>query len=137
MELNIYTDGAARGNPGPAGFGLVIALNSQVIFQQSQFLGTKTNNEAEYHGLIAALRWLKTNLSRYHPDKINFYSDSKLMVEQIKGLYKVKAKNLQPLHQLCQNLLSQINTPVVFQHLFRRHNQLADSLANQAIDQQT
>ncbi|MBU3935260.1 ribonuclease HI family protein [Patescibacteria group bacterium] len=135
MEVSIYTDGGARGNPGISGFGLVVLDQSQkIIHQQSQFLGIKTNNEAEYLGLIAALTWLKDNYDSLSITQANYYSDSQLLVRQIKGSYKVKAQNLLPLFLSAKTLLSQIPIPFHPQDIRRHHNQLADSLANQAMD---
>lgn len=137
MNLDVYTDGGARGNPGPAGFGLVINSGSDTLFQQSQFLGIKTNNEAEYLGFIAALNWIRDNITRYPIKSIRFHSDSQLMVRQMQGVYKVKAGNIRPLYNQAQDLLSRINLPVQFNHVPRGQNQLADKLANVAMDSRT
>ena len=137
MNLDVYTDGGACGNPGPAGFGLVINSGSDTLFQQSQFLGVKTNNEAEYLGFIAALNWIRDNITRYPIKSIRFHSDSQLMVRQMQGVYKVKAGNIRPLYNQAQDLLSRINLPVQFNHVPRGQNQLADKLANVAMDSRT
>ena len=133
MKISIYTDGGARGNPGIAGYGLVV-LDEQKkpIYQQSKFLGIKTNNQAEYMGLIGALTWLKDHQSDC--TAINFYSDSQLMVRQITGLYIVKSPNLKPLFTAAQNLIGQIKSPIAFLDIRRDKNEIADSLANQAMD---
>ena len=134
MKISIYTDGGARGNPGIAGFGLIVLDDqNREIFHQSKFLGIKTNNQAEYLGLIAALTWLKDHQSDF--TAINFYSDSQLMVRQITGLYKVKSPNLKPLFTAAQNLIGQIKPPIAFLDIRRGKNELADSLANQAMDE--
>ena len=133
MSLTIYTDGGARGNPGPAGYGLVISDDhQQVVYQASKFLGVKTNNEAEYLALIAALTWISQN----HPPASNliFCSDSQLVVRQVQGIYKIKAPHLQPLHQTVLRLLAEINLPYQFRSVPREQNSLADQLANQAMD---
>jgi len=132
MNLKIYPDGGARGNPGPAGYGLVIGHN-QILYQESKFLGIKTNNEAEYLALIAALTWIKNNLN-LPIISLSFFSDSQLLVRQIQGKYKVKAPNIKPLFNTCQYLLSQINLPYTITDIRRQDNCLADSLANQAMD---
>ncbi|OGL54090.1 hypothetical protein A3K55_02570 [Candidatus Shapirobacteria bacterium RBG_13_44_7] len=135
MEISVYTDGGARGNPGPAGYGLVVYDQShQILYQEKKFLGVKTNNEAEYLGLIAALAWVQNNSSKFSLHQITFYSDSELLVRQILGLYKVKSKNLKPLFATAQNLFTQINLPYQFRHVLREGNSLADKLANQAMD---
>ncbi len=135
MLVTIYTDGGSRGNPGISGFGLVIIDESnQIIHQESKFLGIKTNNEAEYSGLVAALTWLVQNKSKYDLTQANFNSDSQLMVRQIQGLYKVKSPNIIPLYQSAISLLKQLNIPYQFTDVRREFNQIADKLANQAMD---
>ena len=135
MEINIYTDGGSRGNPGPSGYGLVIYDHKQkVIYQESKFLGVKTNNEAEYLGLLASLDWVKKNQKMYQIDKVNFFADSQLLVRQLQGKYKVKAPNLKDLFIKSQQLLNQINLDYQFNDIRRELNTLADELANQAMD---
>ena len=133
MILSIYTDGGSRGNPGISGFGVAIYdEQSQIIAKLSKFLGVKTNNEAEYLGMIEAVTYVRDHLSAI--SEVNFYSDSQLMVRQILGKYKVKADNIKPLHQTIASLLSQINIPCHFHEILRDKNKLADELANQAMD---
>lgn len=135
MEVNIYTDGGSRGNPGVSGYGLVIYDDQKtLIYQESKFLGIKTNNEAEYSGIIAALEWIKKNQTVYQINKLNFFADSQLMIRQFQGVYKVKAPTLLPLFSRAQQLLLQINLPAKFTDVRREFNQLADELANQAMD---
>ena len=135
MVLNIYTDGGSRGNPGISGYGLVIYEDNQkVLYQEGRFLGIKTNNEAEYSGIIAALEWVKKNKKAYNITQLNFFADSQLMIRQFQGLYKVKAPTLLPLFSQAQQLLAQINLPTKFTDVRREFNKLADELANQAMD---
>ncbi len=135
MEVNIYTDGGSRGNPGVSGYGLVIYDDQKtLIYQESKFLGIKTNNEAEYSGIIAALEWIKKNQSVYQITQLNFFADSQLMIRQFQGIYKVKAPTLLPLFSHAQQLLLQINLPAKFTDVRREFNKLADELANQAMD---
>lgn len=135
MELKVFTDGGSRGNPGVSGYGLAVYDETDnLIFQDAKFLGIKTNNEAEYLGLIAALTWLRDNQHKFNLEKVNFYSDSQLLVRQIQGAYKVKSDNLKGLHQVARDLLSQINVVCVFSDIRRGYNKLADSLANEAMD---
>lgn len=135
MELNIYTDGGSRGNPGVSGYGVVIyGDKEQIICKESKFLGIKTNNEAEYLAIIAALEWIQKNQSFFKISKINFFADSQLMIRQLQGIYKVKASTLLPLFSRAQQLLIQINLPHTFQDIRRDSNELADKLANQAMD---
>ena len=135
MELSIYTDGGSRGNPGISGYGLVIYdQHQQIIYQESKFLGIKTNNEAEYSGIITALNWVHQHQTTYKFTKLNFFSDSQLLVRQFQGKYKVKSATLLPLFAQAQQLLIQINLPYTFTDIRRDSNQLADKLANQAMD---
>ena len=135
MEVNIYTDGGSRGNPGISGYGLVIYDDQKtLIYKESKFLGIKTNNEAEYSGIIAALEWVKKNQSAYQITQLNFFADSQLMIRQFQGIYKVKAPTLLPLFSRAQQLLLQINLPAKFTDVRREFNKLADELANQAMD---
>jgi len=135
MELSIYTDGGSRGNPGISGYGLVIYdQHQQIIYQESKFLGIKTNNEAEYSGVIAALHWIHQHQAVYKFTQLNFFSDSQLMVRKFQGKYKVKSAILLPLFAQAQQLLIQINLPYTFTDVRRDANQLADKLANQAMD---
>lgn len=135
MDISIFTDGGARGNPGPAGFGIVIFdKHKKIIFQNSVYLGTKTNNEAEYAGLINALEWVKNNKSNFNLTSFDFHSDSQLLVRQINGLYKVKASNLKLLFATAKDILAEINLPYKFTDIRRESNELADELANRAMD---
>jgi len=135
MEVNIYTDGGSRGNPGISGYGLVVYDSQQnIIHQQSQFLGIKTNNEAEYAAFLGALEWLRDNHQLHQINKINFFADSQLMVRQLQGKYKVKSPNLKPLFQQAQQLLKEIDLEYQFKDIRRHLNTLADELANQAMD---
>jgi ribonuclease HI len=135
MFVNIYTDGGSRGNPGFSGFGVVVYDDKKnILYQESKFLGIKTNNEAEYMGLIAALTWLSQNHSALSIQSYAVFSDSQLMVRQVQGKYKVKAPHLRPLHQAVLSLITQIHLPYKFQDVLRESNELADKLANIAMD---
>ncbi len=133
LIMQIYFDGAAKGNPGPSGAGWVIALNNQILIKNKKFLGKKTNNQAEYHALILALEdALKVKSSRNAPIKIILKGDSELLIKQLKGEYQVRNKTLKILHQKAKNLLS------LFENweckwIPREKNSIADSLANEAI----
>ncbi len=135
MLINVYTDGGSRGNPGVSGYGLVIYDDqNKPLYQEEKFLGIKTNNEAEYSGIIAALEWVKKHQTLYRISQVNFFADSQLMIRQLQGIYKVKAPTLLPLFAQVQQLLTQINLPIKYTHVRREFNKLADQLANQAMD---
>ena len=127
--LIAHSDGGARGNPGPAGFGVVIKDESgREVAALSEYLGHQTNNFAEYQGLIAALEY-----ALEHGKALKLISDSELLVRQIKGIYKVKNPTLQDLHARAKELIAQMNWFSIG-HAFREQNQEADRLANEAMD---
>jgi ribonuclease HI len=126
-----YIDGGARGNPGPAGFGVRFETGEgELIEEFGESIGVATNNVAEYRGLIAALAW-----ARAHGHKaLHVRSDSLLLVQQMLGNYKVKHAGLQPLHAKARLLAYEIGR-VTFEHVRRERNADADRLANAAMDQ--
>jgi ribonuclease HI len=128
--LVAYIDGGARGNPGPAGFGVrVEQADGTLVEEFSESIGVATNNVAEYRGLLAALQWARAKgLTSLH-----VRSDSLLMVQQMLGNYKVKNAGLQPLHAKARLLTLEIGR-VTFEHVERAKNAHADRLANQAMD---
>jgi ribonuclease HI len=128
--LIAHSDGGARGNPGPAGYGVVIQDEAgHKVAALSQYLGHQTNNFAEYQGLIAALEYA---LDHKHT-ALKLISDSELLVRQIKGIYKVKNLTLQELHGRAKELIAQLEWFSI-DHALREHNREADELANQAMD---
>ncbi len=131
--LIAHSDGGARGNPGPAGYGVVIQDEAgRKVAALSQYLGHQTNNFAEYQGLIAALEY-----AIEHGHKaLKVVSDSELLVRQIKGIYKVKNATLQELHGRAKQLIAQMDWFSI-DHALREHNREADDLANQAMDKGT
>lgn len=136
MKISIYTDGGSRGNPGVSGYGLVILDESKnILYQEGKFLGIKTNNEAEYMGLVAALTWITSNPNNLQITSLSLFADSQLMIRQMQGVYKVKSPNLINLHKTAKNLVSQANYPIIFTDIRREFNKLADELANKAMDQ--
>jgi ribonuclease HI len=130
MKLIIYTDGGARGNPGPAGIGVVIYNEArQVIAEISEFLGVATNNQAEYKAIIAGL----TRAAHLKATELEFYLDSELAVKQLNREYKVKNKDLAPLFLTIHNLSLDFKK-ITYTHITRERNREADRLANEAMD---
>lgn len=128
--VTAYTDGGARGNPGPAGYGVqVVDEAGTVLAELYEPLGQATNNVAEYRGLIAALRWAIAE--KVAPLRVRM--DSELIVKQMIGAYKVKHPGLQPLHAEARGLVTQVGR-VVFEHVRREQNREADRLSNLAMD---
>ena len=131
--LIAHSDGGARGNPGPAGYGVVIQDQAgQKVAALNQYLGHQTNNFAEYQGLIAALEYA---LAHGHK-ALKVISDSELLVRQIKGIYKVKNSTLKDLHGRAKELIAQLEWFNI-DHALREHNREADRLANEAMDKGT
>lgn len=131
--LIAHSDGGARGNPGPAGYGVVIKDETgKKVAALSEYLGQRTNNFAEYQGLIAALEYAL----QHGPKALKVISDSELLVRQIKGIYKVKNPTLQDLHARAKQLIGQLDWFSIG-HALREHNQEADRLANEAMDRGT
>jgi len=129
--LRLYTDGAARGNPGPAGLGMVIEDGEGMrLWGGHRYFGTATNNKAEYLALIDGLR----KAAEWKPDALEVYLDSQLVVEQVCGRYKVRHADLQPLHREAMGLLRGFPR-VNVSHVPRERNRGADALANRAIDE--
>ncbi len=125
-----HVDGGARGNPGPAGYGVVIENHDgKSIAEFSRYLGHRTNNFAEYSGLIAALNYA---LEHQH-SAVRVLSDSELMVRQMNGVYKVRSPDLRPLYQQARALAQRLQWFRI-EHVRREQNARADRLANEAMD---
>ena len=125
-----YIDGGARGNPGPAGFGVRVEQKDGTLIEEfAESIGVATNNVAEYRALLAALEWAK----RHGHQQLHVRSDSLLLVQQMLGNYKVKNAGLQPLHAKARVLTHEIGR-VTFEHVGRSLNAHADRLANTAMD---
>ena len=132
-ELVAYVDGGARGNPGPAGWGTVMqTANGDTIAELHGSIAHATNNVAEYQGLIAALRWAL----EHGATALAIKSDSLLIVQQMRGVYKVKHEGLRPLFGQAKLLAHKIGR-VTYEHIPREKNKDADRLANQAMDEVT
>lgn len=127
-KAETYVDGAAKGNPGPAGIGVVIKADGK-IFKIAEYVGTRTNNQAEYLALIKAL----TKLRELDVRKVFVYSDSVLLVKQVNGEYRVRHPELKTLHQKVQELLGMFEEFRII-HVDREKNREADKLANEAIE---
>ena len=129
--LRLFTDGAARGNPGPAGLGVVIEDDQGLRLRGlCRYIGKATNNQAEYLAVIEGLRAVE----EWKPDRLEVNLDSKLVVEQLAGRYRVKNADLAPLHRQASELLQRFPS-VELKHVPREKNKGADALANKAIDE--
>lgn len=128
--ITAYIDGGARGNPGPAGYGVHIELPDGSVVELHGGLGIATNNVAEYNGLLAALRWAVDHGQRV----VRIKADSELLVKQMRGEYRVKNAGLQPLYNQARALVSQLDR-VTFEHVRREQNKDADRLSNVGMDE--
>jgi probable phosphoglycerate mutase len=125
-----YIDGGARGNPGPAGYGVRIERpDGTLLAEFGEPIGVATNNAAEYRALLAALEWARSNSH----SSIHVRSDSLLLVQQMLGRFKVKHPSLQALHARASLLALEVGR-VTFEHIRREQNAHADRLANLAMD---
>ena len=130
MKAVLYTDGGARGNPGPAAYGFVLeAEDGTVLAAEGRPIGSATNNVAEYSGLIAGLR----KALELEIPSVEVVSDSELMVKQMRGEYRVKNEALRALSLEAAQLAKEIGD-VEYRHVKRAHNELADRLVNEALD---
>lgn len=126
----LFVDGAARNNPGPAGAGLALFKGEEPVEMRGFYLGSKTNNQAEYFALLLGIFYLKKHLCG--GDFVVIVSDSQLLVRQVQGAYRVKNAELKLLHELATTQLGDFMYNIV--HVLREENKEADALANQGID---
>lgn len=130
--LTIHTDGGSRGNPGPAACAFVSERDGKIIEERSRFLGTATNNVAEYKGVILALEWLMENKPVY--DEVLFLLDSELVVKQLTGLYKIKNPDLLTLSKIINKHIISTGIKIYFKNVPREQNKKADFLVNKELD---
>ncbi len=129
-SIDVFVDGGARGNPGAAGGGFAVYRGGKLVGKGSEYFGEKTNNQAEYLALRLALREV---YDKYSDLKINCYMDSQLVVEQMNGNYKVKSANVKPIFEEVRRIADQFKHFTI-RHVMREQNEMADQLANEAMD---
>ena len=133
MKATLWTDGGARGNPGPAAFAYVLETDDGTVLEaRGEAIGTATNNVAEYSALVAGLRGAAAVGVR----ELEVRSDSELMVKQMRGEYRVKNRDLQTLFLDASRAARDVGS-VTYTHVRREHNELADRLVNEALDAAT
>lgn len=131
MKLIVYTDGASRGNPGLSAYGFSIQDDrGNILYKESKYIGVATNNYAEYSAVLNALEYVEKHFKKA---EAIFLIDSKLVVEQLSGRFKIKSANLKPLIQKIKGIEYKLNL-VSYSHIPRERNKLADFLANSALD---
>lgn len=126
----LYVDGAARNNPGPAGAGFYLLKNGVPVEEQGMFLGKKTNNQAEYLALLLGVYYAQRHMGPQ--DTLVIKADSELMVRQVQGIYKIKNQELGRIHAVIRAMLNALKFKI--QHVPREQNKVADKLANAGID---
>jgi len=130
-NIEIYTDGGSRGNPGQAAYGFVVSKNGNKIYEEGGKLGIQTNNYAEYTAVIKALDWIRNNIS--NSSKIDLYCDSLLVASQLSGKYKIKNPVIKQLVKKVKGIESFLGKVTYF-HVPREKNWEADRLVNEALD---
>jgi ribonuclease HI len=130
VKARLFTDGGARGNPGPAAYGFVLETeDGTVLAAEGEAIGVATNNVAEYSGLVAGLR----KALELHVPEVEVVSDSELLVKQMRGEYRVKNEGLRALFVEASTIARRLES-VEYRHVKRAHNELADRLVNEALD---
>lgn len=133
--LKVYTDGGARGNPGPAASAFVVTKNGSVLAEGAKYLGKKTNNYAEYQALLMAFEWLCQNKKKLKDEeKVEIFLDSELIVKQMTGVYKIKSTSLRPIAIEIKAKQRSLPVPIFYTHVKRDKNTHADRLVNEELD---
>ena len=131
MTYKLYTDGGARGNPGPAAVGIILFdEEDKLVWIESCYLGNTTNNYAEYQAILLGLKYCIKHIDKKHT--IMCHLDSELIVKQLNGEYKVKNKALLSINNEVKDLVAERH--VIFKHVFREFNKFADKLVNISLD---
>ena len=135
MQLNIFCDGGARGNPGPAASAFIVREETgKILHQQGFYLGVATNNQAEYQAVLEAMKWIVKNHSE---SEISFFLDSLLVVNQLSGKFKVKDSVLKIKYLEINGLIKNLKLRIkIFTYLPRSQNFLADKIVNETLDTQ-
>jgi len=133
MNLTIYTDGGSLNNPGPAACSFLIYHGNKLLYKASFFLGNASNNVAEYSGLIKALEKIKEIKKTLPVSSLTCFADSKLLVMQLRGLYKIKHPDMKRLSAQIKLLEMEMGIVPSYKHIPREENQLADALVKEAL----
>jgi len=134
-KISIFTDGGARGNPGPAALGVFIEdENSKELARIGKTLGDTTNNVAEYSAIVEGLSWALKHKEKFDIQSINFYMDSQLACSQLTGLFKVKNPKIREFVFTIRQIETQLKVPISYTHIPREENFKADSMVNLALD---
>ena len=134
-QLTIFTDGGSRGNPGAAAIGVVVKRGEELVWETAEFLGQKTNNEAEYLAFYRSVQWIREYLSQHPVAQVAWKLDSMLVVEQLQKHWKITDALLQEFAAQIWQELAQLKIPYPITHVPRAQNAHADMLVNRALDQ--
>ena len=136
MKLKVFTDGGSKGNPGPAAIGIVFYDESDhVLWAHREDIGVETNNTAEYRAVMKAYELIISTLKPQYPiERVEWYADSLLVVQQLKGVYKIKQFHIQEYVNQIRVYEKTLGLPVSYSHVMREKNKLADALVNDAVD---
>ncbi|HZQ30074.1 MAG TPA: ribonuclease HI family protein [Patescibacteria group bacterium] len=132
--VSVFTDGGARGNPGPAAIGVYIEKEGKPLIKIGKRIGETTNNVAEYSAILQALTWIEENKEKVGNVNINFFMDSELAFSQLTGLYKIKNENIKKLIAEIKKKEAAIGLMFTYAHIRREKNKEADKLVNLALD---
>lgn len=131
MILKVFTDGGSKGNPGPSAIGIVGYVDDKELFRHREDIGIATNNVAEYRAVLTAMSKLKTQVSNLKGvEKIHFFSDSQLVVNQLNGLYKVKNAAIREFIARIRVAEAELDIPITYSAIPREKNSVADALVN-------
>lgn len=130
MVLKVFTDGGSKGNPGPSSIGMVFYLDGKKVFHHHESIGVATNNDAEYTALIRALEFIVKDHKEKGIEKVQFHSDSSLMVNQVNGLFKVKNGKIKEYILKIRGLEQEAGIPLTYTYVPREQNKEADLLVN-------
>ena len=137
MSWLIVVDGGSRGNPGPAASGFVVLQNDKVVFEAGFYWGIKTNNQAEYLGLLMVLGWIKKNIDKLDGSEVVIRMDSELVVSQVNGVYKVKSAKMKPLYDKVKKMIKELGgggVNIKIEHQLRQATEEADRIVNEVLD---
>ncbi len=130
-------DGGSRGNPGPSAAGFVVLQNDKVVFEAGFYWGIKTNNQAEYLGLLMVLGWIKKNIDKLDGSEVVIRMDSELVVSQVNGVYKVKSAKMKPLYDKVKKMIKELGgggVNIKIEHQLRQATEEADRIVNEILD---
>jgi ribonuclease HI len=134
MQYVIHTDGGSRGNPGPGAIGVCVLVESEVVHEAAECIGSVTNNEAEYQALLASIMWVLEHQEK--ATSVVWKLDSKLVIEQVNRNWKIKEPRLRLFAEQCWEALQKLSLPYQIMYVPRAQNACADALVNKALDSQ-